>query len=82
MHTSLVVTELRKCSVDLTVLGAEIPTWSDLRTGVQPEHDFEVDQEPGVFKYGWQQKIAKCVESNFKNHIWVDFSNTERAHIR
>ena len=67
MHTNLGVTEVSKCSADLTALGAEIPTWNDLRTGVQPEHDFEVKQEPGVFKYGWQQKIAKCVESNFEH---------------
>ena len=49
MHGNSVVTDLRNCSIELTNSGAEVPAWNILRTGVQPEHDFDGNQEPGIF---------------------------------
>jgi hypothetical protein len=75
------VTDFKTCRENLLVVGATVPEWSTLQDGGRPDVVVEEIREPGVFKHGWQHKVAKDVDLDFKRQCGSVFSCTEKAHI-
>ena len=63
---SKVVVESKTCRDNLLAVGAPVPDWPTLQDGGRPDIESEGIREPGVFQHGWQQKVVKDVELDFK----------------
>ena len=46
--------------------GFQVPSWSDVASGLRPPVIGDEDREPGVPRQGWQHAAASCVESDFR----------------
>ena len=65
--TSPCLDSARRAAVVLDgVDGFQVPSWSDVASGLRPPVIGDEDREPGVPRQGWQHAAASCVESDFR----------------
>ena len=65
--TSPCLDSARRAAVVLDgVDGFQVPSWSDVASGLRPPVIGDEDREPGVPRQGWQHAAASCVEADFR----------------